>query len=165
MSQESALPLEYVESYLRAHHVVVVSSINSSSGELWSWPVYYVYVRGRLLFASNMTSRHVSDIGVRARVSFVVTETDQRPPISAHAIQAVGIARPATFKEYSLFVSHYAPTFAKYGSNMLSSVKMKNSLNDALATRPYVVEPVYAKLTDKRYRQEPVEVEFTRVEE
>jgi uncharacterized protein len=150
---------KYIGDYIGARHVMMLSTVDGDF-KPWICTVYYVFVNEQLLFVSRPASRHARDVASGANVAFAITDTEQSPAISAHGIQGSGFARPALAREYPGFIRNYVRQFPKYGDEMRTLKLLRASLQNATSSRPYVVEIHSVKLTDKRFRQEPVTLPF-----
>lgn len=158
MTSDTTAALRYIADYLRAHYITIIAT-KSQTGSLWICSVYYAYIDGTLLFASRPSTRHARDIGEGQAVAFAVTDTNQDPTVSAHGVQATGIARPAVWSEYGAFVRYYALRFPKYALEMTSAESIAASLHSETSLHPYVLIPNKIKLVDKRFGENPVTLE------
>jgi uncharacterized protein YhbP (UPF0306 family) len=157
----NATAIEYIRGYLATSHVATIATV-SPAHEPWIFSVYYVFVSERLLFVSKPDTKHSQHIGDGANIAFSVTDSNQRPPASAHGIQGLGFARPATYREYPMFVRYYAKMFPKYGDHMENAESLRASVANVKSARPYVLIPHMLKLTDKRFSMDPITIELDR---
>jgi uncharacterized protein YhbP (UPF0306 family) len=157
MTRSGAEAQRYVDEYLEHHHVMMLAT-SGDEGSLWVCSLYYVYAARRLLFLSRPDSRHALEIGAGSSVAFAVTETDQKPPASAHGVQGTGLARPAKPAEMPWFLEHYGARFPSYVAQLRPPPEAlaAEQATGTEASRAYVVLPDLAKLVDKRYSAEPV---------